>query len=700
MHRQLLLIATFLMATSALWAQKSSGFWQGVSNESISVSENAVREFEPDAYSTFQLDYEGIRQRLTEAPAKFDKGKFVLTMPQADGTFETFAVAEYRLVSEALWAKYPLLRSYEGYALTDPAKKLRITVSPEWGMKAAIRRADKGMEYIERAVKGHDTYYMVYDHRAFPEHLKTKGFVTQDMIAAPNQIPEHGTDRITTSTMPGVQERGLELPEDVKVKIYRFACAATGEFSQDHGGTTASVLAAMIDYVAKLNTIYETDLDIRLVLVDAVESILFLDPATDPYTGTTVGEWMGQNPVAMITTIGFDSYEIGHVFARYQGGNAIGVAGGQCCTDFKGRGCSSANLPYGAYFLSIIGQEIGHQWSGGHTWTHCGEPTAGGLGPGDAPGVACEPGSGSTIMSYAGACDAVDNVQSSADLYYHICSIKEIRNFVEDGIGNTCGSEITIDNRPPVVTIPYRNGLYLPKSTPFELSGSAVDPDGEAVTYCWEQADTGPLVPAGMPTGNTPLFRTYPPTTSPSRTFPRIQAVIASQNPVKFELLPTYSRDLTFCLTARDNHPSGGGVGVDTVEFKVTANAGPFRITFPTVPNLIWHPGEYQDITWSVANTDVSPVNCKIVNIRMSKDGGLTYPITLATGVPNSGKACVLVPNESGSTFRIRVDAGTTYFSIFPITTSRSRQQLRPVMPFVLATPCSRLVCLISSTST
>jgi subtilisin-like proprotein convertase family protein len=662
MHRQLLLFAILLMGISALSAQKPTGFWKEVPNESISVPENGVREFEPDAYFTYQLDYEGIRQRLTQAPSKFGQSNFTLQMPQADGTIETFVVSEYRLVTEALWAKYPLLRSYQGYALNDPSKVLRITVSPEWGMKAAIRRGDKGFEYIERAVKGHDNYYMVYDHRAFPENLKTKGFITQDMISAPNQIPERGTDRATVTTLPGVEDRGLDVANDVKVKIYRFACAATGEFSQDHGGTKASVLAAMVDYVAKLNAIYETDLDIRLILVDNVESILFLDPATDPYTGTSVGEWMSQNPVAMIQTIGFDSYEIGHVFARYQGGSAIGVAGGQCCTDFKGRGCSSANLPYGAYFLSIIGQEIGHQWSGGHTWAYCGDPTQGGLGPGDAPGVACEPGSGSTIMSYAGACGNGHSVQSTADLYYHVCSIKEIRQFVEIGVGSTCGSEETIDNRAPVVTIPYRNGIVIPKSTPFELTGSATDPDGEPVTYCWEQADTGPLVPPGSPTGNTPLFRTFPPTTSPSRTFPRIQSVVASQNPPTFELLPTYTRDLTFCLTARDNHPGGGGVGIDTVELKVTANAGPFRVTYPSATNITWHPGEYQDVTWSVASTDVSPVNCKIVNIRLSKDGGLTYPITLATGVPNNGKACVLVPNESGSAFRIRVDAADNVF--------------------------------------
>lgn len=663
MRIQLLLISVFSLVAAGLFAQKpTNGYWTEIPNESIQVADGGVREFEPDAYFAYQLDFEAIRQQLTKAPADFTSKPFTITLPQADGTFETFAVAEYRLVSEALWAKYPLIRSYTGYALNEPAKKLRITVSPDWGLKATIRRMDKGMEYIERAVKGQDNYYMAYDHRAFPEKYKIPGVkLTTDFLSAPHQIKDSGTPRATVQHSLEPAERGLDLANPVKVKIYRFACATTGEFSQDHGGTTASVLAAMINYVAQLNTFYESDLDIRLVLVDNVESILFLDPETDPYTGTTVFGWLDQNPAAMIATIGFDTYDIGHVFARYQGGEAIGVAGGNCCTDFKGRGCSSANLPYGAYFLSIIGQEIGHQWTGGHTWTYCGSPATGGLGPGDAPGVACEPGSGSTIMSYAGVCGPNDNVQGTSDLYYNVCSIKEIRYFVEFGLGNTCGTEEVVNNLPPVVTIPYPNGMFLPKSTPFELTGSAVDPDGDAVTYCWEESDTGPLVPMGSPQGNTPIFRSLPPRISPTRTFPRMSAIINNQNP-RDEFLPTYTRDLNFSLTARDNKPSGGGVGIADVEFKVTANAGPFRVSFPNAAGVVLHPDEYRDITWSVANTDIAPVNCKTVNIRMSKDGGQTYPITLATGVPNTGSACILVPNEIGTTNRIRVDAADNVF--------------------------------------
>lgn len=688
-------IASFYTPTTAQTA--TNRLWQEINPDIIALPDGAERAFEPDAYFAYQLDYESLRLALLNAPREFSpegmNAPVRIPVPQADGTIETFAVTESPLVSEQLREKYPLIRSYSGFSTQNAAKKIKITLSPDWGFKGTIRRADKGVEYVERLANGQNTYYMVYDRKAFPAQFRHPELrMETDFFKAPESIEEDAPARALVTKMPEPQERGEVLGgAQVKLKIYRFACAATGEFSQDHGGTTASVLAAMINYTAQLNSIYEGDLNIRLILVDNVESILFLNPATDPYTGTTVGEWMSQNPAAMIQTIGFNTYDIGHVFARYQGGNAIGVAGGQCCTDFKGRGCSSANQPYGDYFLSIIGQEIGHQWSGGHTWTHCGD-----LGPGDSPVSACEPGSGSTIMSYSGACGP-DNLPGvgASDLYYNICSIIQIRAFVETGTGSTCGSTLMLENHHPMVTIHHPDGLFIPISTPFSLTGSAVDPDGDEVTYCWEEADLGPLVSLGQPQGSTPIFRTYPPVTSGTRTFPRIQTIISNQSNIA-EILPTYTRDLTFCLTARDNKAGGGGVGVDTIEMQATATAGPFRVSYPNTNTVVWHPGEYQYVTWSVANTNVAPVNCKTVNIKMSTDGGLNYPITLATNQPNTGKACILVPSNIGITNRIRVEAADNIF--FDISNANFKIEAPTTPGFAICADASTVqACLPSS---
>jgi subtilisin-like proprotein convertase family protein len=681
--KQLLLTGTLIVSIccAALAQTTAPNFWKVVPRSEVAAAESAAPIITPNIYTTARLDVAALKAHLIQAPREFTEAArqqpMQVPMMLADGTVENFVVTMSPVVGQVLLDKYPDIRTYSGFSATNSDRKIKITVSPYWGVKILVRQPDQSLEFIERMYEGRDDWYIGYRRMDLPEQLLTP---PAPLVKEKIEIPEGYAPQTGRAMATQVEERGAALActNNVRLKVYRFACATTGEFAQDHGGTTATVLAAMINYNNQLNAIYEGDLRIRLVLIDDVESILFLDPATDPYTGTTVGSHMSQNPSIMNTVLGnSDKYDIGHVFARYLPGDpAAGVAGGLCCTDFgKGRGCSSAVPPYGAYFLSVIGQEIGHQWAGGHTWTFC--PPE--LGPGDAPVSACEPGSGSTIMSYAGVCS--QNVQQVADLYYHVCSIVEIRDFIENGFGNLCGTEVVTDNCPPVATIPYPNNWFLPISTPFELNGSAVDPDGDPLTYCWEEADRGPLVPIGQPTGNTPIFRTFPPTASTSRTFPRIQTIINNQNSLS-EVLPTYSRDLTFCLTVRDNHVGGGGVGIDTMRIGVTSTAGPFLVTKPNVASAIWTVGEFQDVTWDVANTDGPLVKCKNVNIRLSTNGGLTYPVTLATGVANTGKACILVPNNVTTNARIRVEAADNVF--FDISNANFRIQAPTVPGFAI----------------
>jgi len=66
-----------------------------------------------------------------------------------------------------------------------------------------------------------------------------------------------------------------------------------------------------------------------------------------------------------------------------------------------------------------------------------------------------------------------------------------------------------------------------------------------------------------------------------------------------------------------------------------------------------------------VADTDNNLVNCQEVNILLSLDGGLSYPIILAEGVPNYGDAEIVVPNDDsmlGSEARIKIEASENIF--------------------------------------
>jgi len=645
----------------SLFAQNTPDFWGRISPDQVVLTGTAERQHEPLKYKALTLDYAPIAAYLNNAPREFTaaarKKAFQVVLPLADGKKETFAVVKVGVMDAALEALHPEIGTYAGEALNTPGMQVRITVSPSWGFHAFITRSDKGIEYIEPVALGQNQYYMVYDRNDMPRDIR-QGQVPTQIVASPSdQLQEESLPRFSLADPePGTGEKLLGAP--VNLKVYKFACAATGEFSQDNGGTKDAVFAKITQFTNQLNAIYERDINIRLVLIPESYNIIFLDPVTDPYTGTEVGGWMSQNPVAMLTYLGSpDNYDIGHVFARYLGGPAIGVAGGLCCTQFKGRGCSAwYGPPYGDEFFAIVGQEIGHQWNSGHTFNNCQSDSQ------YNPDSACEPGSGSTIMSYSGVCGSNNVSTGNTALYYHACSIAEIRRFYQLEVGATCGSTLATSNTAPSVSTAYPQLTFIPIRTPFELTGAGTDMDGDALTYSWDEIDVdGPPAPLGSPVGNSPAFRWFAPTNNPTRTFPRIQTIVANASTTT-EVLPTYERKITFVLIARDNQLNGGGVGWDTVRLRATPLAGPFLVSYPNDANITWKVGESQIIIWDVANTDNAVVNCKKVNIKLSLDNGTTYPVTLASGVPNVGKYCIQVPDNVGTNNRIRVEAADNVF--------------------------------------
>jgi subtilisin-like proprotein convertase family protein len=657
--------------------QVAQNFWKPVAQNEVVLPYSATRVFEPFKYEVFQLDFPAMREALSHAPREFTADaltrKCVIRMPQADGTFEDYEVVAVQTMMSGLAAKFPEITTYGGKSIQSPGKSLRITCSPSRGLEAFVRRADKGSEFVEKLATDQETLYMAYDRRDYPfgPPPGVKNLIDRSALTAQSARPER-----FTPGEPTIQERGVP-SKPVTLKVYRFVLSVTGEFSVDNGGTLASVMAKVVSTTNLLNTIYEADLDIRLELINDEDKVIFLDPATDPFTSNSASYLLGINPTVVFNALGTtDSYDLGHALGRYVSPDpALGIGSLQsCCTMLKARGASTGNIPYGADFFSTIGQEIGHQWGALHTWNHCASITE----PfGDTE--RCEPGSGSTIMSYSGACNT-DNVLSNfaqADLYYDVCSIVSIRNYVETGVASTCGTTMATGNNTPVAMIPYPDNFFIPISTPFELNGTVTDPDGESVTVNWDEIDLGPTTPLGTPVANSPLFRSRPATSATNRVFPRISTIINNQFD-KTEVLPTYTRDLSFCMVARDGHAGAGGIGIDTVYFHATASAGPFLVTSPDSSNVVWKVGDFQDVTWAVANTDKTLVNCKHVNIRLSTDGGLTYPTTLASGVPNDGRFCVQVPNNVSNTARVRVEAADNVF--FDISNANFKIQ-QPTQP-------------------
>ena len=230
---------------------------------------------------------------------------------------------------------------------------------------------------------------------------------------------------------------------------------------------------------------------------------------------------------------------------------------------------------------------------------------------------------------------------------------------------------------PPKPIFQWTMGFAIPIDTPFELTGEGTDCDNDAIRFTWEQYDLGPMSPLGTPStiGTPPLFRSYSPTDSPTRVFPRIQTIV-SNGSSNAETLPFNTRELTFRFTVRDFNDEAGSHAFDEIKFTSNEGAGPFLVTSPNTGNEEYTVGEYVEVTWDVANTDGAAVNCQFVDIYLSRDGGFTYPVTLLEDTKNDGSAFVVIPDEVTNLARIKVkgrdniffDISNSSFSILAAT--------------------------------
>ncbi|MCS6928759.1 MAG: M12 family metallo-peptidase [Saprospiraceae bacterium] len=633
-----------------------ASFFKPISEREMLLPETAERRLVPLRYRTYVLDEEGLRNALSRAPREFTPearlSQCMIRLPLPDGTEEAFRIWETFQVEPALAEAMPTARTYAGESTERPGLTVRFSHTVR-GLNAWIFWPDFRLSFVEVYAWGQTRYYMVYGEEDLPEEARPREAERACGLLA---------ERLRlTSSAGSVEERGSNGGGAVMLKQYRLIISTTGEFSQDHGGVRDQVYAALVEYVNRINAIYERDLSIRFNLVQATLATIFLNPSTDPFTGSDNGTLAAQNQQALEQAgVPLAAYDIGHVFARGGGG----IAGlGVVCQSGKWRACSAGSGSYGLGFTYVNCHEIGHQLGANHSWNRCG-----GFAADQRAGIsAYEPGSGSTIMSYAGACGP-DNVQGGADLYFHGGTLGEIRKYVDQESGAQCGTLSPTSNTHPSVSLPYKGGFFIPIRTPFELTSTATDADGDVLTYTWEQIDVGPETPLGTQLGNSPLFRSRPAVLVPSRTFPQLNTLINNVNDPR-ELLPDTTRNLTFRLTVRDGR---GGVSFANLAFKATASAGPFAVEYPNLSTHQWNVGEYAEVRWDVANTDKPPVNCTRVNIRLSIDGGLTYPILLAEGVLNDGSHYVKVPDHLTSRARVRIDAVDNVFfdisnSNFPI---------------------------------
>jgi subtilisin-like proprotein convertase family protein len=641
------LLLLFIVSSSAIYAQSISP-WKKISQEETVIFDKNSAKLSSGKQLLFQLDETALKKSLTNIKDKrVEKTGVEISIPNANGVLERFLVWESSNFEPELQAKYPEIRAYAGTGITDHKASLHFSFSSN-GIQTMILRADSGSEFIERYSKN-QSIYVLFDSKNRDKGALPFNCTTED-IAINKQLLN--------------KTSGVKANNQV-FKTLRLALSCTGEYTAFHGGTIAGALAAMNATMTRVNGIFNKDLAVKLNIIANDNLIIYTNAATDPYSDATAGAdgaWNQELQTNLTTTIGESNYDIGHLFGASGGGGNSGCIGCVCVSpttaEPSGKGSAftspSDGIPQGDTFdIDFVAHEMGHQLGANHTFSYALEGT----------GVNVEPGSGSTIMGYAGITDY--DVQASSDDYFAYASILQIQNNLST---KSCPLSTTITNRPPVISA--GPDWTIPKGTAFKLTGTGSDINGDTITYCWEEDDSattqdGALSIAFPTKTDGPLFRSKYPSGSAIRYMPAFSDVISNRLSNMWESVSNIARTLHFTLTGRDNAALGTAqTNTDAMVVNVSGTVGPFAITSQNTADVGWPTGSNQTISWSV-NGSNGLAGSANVNIKLSTDGGVTFPTDLATSTPNDGSQTIIAPNVTASNCRILIEpTANIYYAV------------------------------------
>ena len=670
-----LLLFVLLLLTNFNFAQQKGSFWKTTSKNNILVEKSSLKLPQKNL---FVLDIIALKMQLSNSPQRSlisNTSTIILALPNGDGEMDNFKVFENSNMDPALAARYPEIKSYIGFGIDNPTLTAFISISP-LGFKSMVLGPDKSAVFIEPFSQDLTTYsiYRKADKTASLDKFECKVID----VAAP---------QINSNVLrPNA--------DDAILRTFRLAMSVTGEYTTYFGGTKALALAAINNTMTRVNGVFEKDFGARMILIANNDVLIYTNASTDPYSvATSMSNWNSELQNNLTNTIGNANYDIGHLFGASGGGGNAGCIGCICTNGSKGSGYTSPSdgIPSGDNFdVDYVAHELGHQFGGNHTFTTGNEGT----------GVHMEPGSGSTIMGYAGITNL--DVQPHSDAYFHAISIQQITNNIKT---KTCSVNTATGNSIPTANA----GLdyTVPKSTPFMLTATATDANGDALTYNWEQMDSQTTTAAPSATKTTGVnFRSYNSTISPVRYFPNMTSVltgatITSATALTVEALPSVARTMNFRVTVRDNRANGSANNSDDMVVTVNATAGPFSVSSPNTA-VSYSGGSSQTITWAVAGTTANGVNCANVDILISNNAGATWT-TLLAATPNDGTEAVIIPNTPGSTNRIMVkgtnhiffDVSNTNFTI----TSGVADTVAPTAPTLSASGTTQTTTNLSWTA-
>ena len=619
----------------------AQSYFQFTSKEGSAFIDDTKVFIKPEKQQFVNYNIDALRTLLRGAPqeSRYNDGMpgAKLNLPSPDGRMIEFDIYESKIMEEPDYSSFPNIRTYIAVNSKNKVEHGRIDVT-EQGFHAMI-------------FTDGDTYFI--EPASLNNHKTLISYYKRDNKEEKNFICETGESEMEGEVL---EERDpLTCNSSMTLVSHRTAVACTFEYAAFHGGTVALALSAIVTTVNRVSGVYEKDLGVRLILIGNNSLILFTagngyTAANDPYSNGNGGNMLSENQAKIDMVIGAANYDIGHVVST--GGGGVAYLGCVCNSN-KAGGVTGSGTPIGDVFdIDYVAHEMGHQYGGSHTFNG----NAGSCNGNRTGTSAYEPGSGSTIQAYAGICSPQD-ISPHSDAYFVHRSLFQILTHVNPN--SSCETIVsgTANTTPQILT--YTSGKSIPANTPFFMDATATDPNGDVITYCWEENDLGSAGDIDAASTTKPIFRTFNPTTSGRRYFPRTQDVL--NNLVTYgEVLPSVARTLSFIVTARDNHATGGGICRQTTSITVVANTG-FAVTAPNTA-VTWASPSTHDITWNVNGTTSAPISCPNVDIQVSFDNGLSF-FTIANNTPNDGTFSWNIPSGINSNqVRIRIVCSNNVF--------------------------------------